>query len=755
VLGVEASKKEKSPAKKNAPRPAAVAPPPAPAKAASAPETATGPVKDYAATRSASGTKTDTPLVEVPQSISVVGAEQIRDQGSQNLGDALRYSPGIVSAAFGLDTRGDFAIARGIKASYFLDGMRTSYGFVANTATAEPYAFERVELLRGPSSMLFGQSSSGGMVNMISKRPQETPHAEVGFDFGSYNFKQTKIDFGGPVTTDSKWLYRVVGLVRDADTQVDYVQNDRLFIAPSLTFKPSRSTSVTLLGTLIDDKGGSVQQSLPHFGTLYPNVLGQKIPVSRFVGEPSDYNNTNQRSATLIADHKFSDALSIHHATRFTRTDNTSHWHFLGTLSSSLMRTINAAVRAPLFNPATAPFLDANQQEVARALLLRETGTDVVTTDTNMTGKFFAGDALHKVTAGVDYTRYNTSGASSPLLVDNLSPLGQKPFNLYKPTYGRNAFYYSFGSFKAVPAGNIPMDARPEETQAQTGAYVQDEVKLGQWSAVLGLRKDWLNIAQTGRADDNVSELTGRASLMYHFASGLKPYVSFSQAFAAQTGSLVVDDPAKPVNPRPAQPLRGDQIEAGVKYQQPGSSLLVSAAVFQLTEKNRLLSDTLSTYDQQGTEARVRGFEIEMVGKVSQDVKVVAAYSYSDAVYTAHINSFEVGTRLEGVPRHLASLWGIYSPTYGALQGWSLGAGVRYTGSTEDYGQLLSGSLGTVKTPSFTLFDAMLAYDEKHWRWQIVGQNLADTYHLVTCTTRGDCGVGQARTIISSLTYRF
>ena len=561
---------------------------------------------------------------------------------------------------------------------------------------------------------------------------------------------------GGPITTDGKWLGRFVGLAREAETQVDFVDNDRIFLAPSLTYRPNSDTSITLLGVWRKDEGGSVQQFLPHAGTLYPNVNGDRVPMSRFIGEPTDYNDTDQQSVTLLLDHKFNPALSLHHGTRYTHTDNTYRTHYTAPLTSDLIGLVNF-VAGTSYNPADAPFLDANQQNIARVFLWRNTETDVLTSDTNLTGKFFTGAIAHKVTGGVDYTRYETGGAGTPILVDNILP-SQSPFNIYNPVYGQNAFYLNFSNpfDPNVPTpDDFPVDPRPDEVQTQTGIYIQDQVKLGAWTAVLGIRKDWLTMEMTGRDDVEQSAVTGRAGLMYHFASGFTPYISYSQAFAAQPGNLVADDPLNPVDLRPADPLEGEQIEIGVKYQPPGLPFVVNVAAFDLKEKNRLVDDILSGFAQQGAEARIRGVEVEAIGKVTENIKLIGTYTFMDSEYTDHFNAYEIGTRVEGVPEHMASLWAIYTFNYGPWQGLSFGGGVRYVGQSTDYGELVTGNLGEVVTPAFTLFDAMVAYEAKHWRWQVTGTNLEDEYHVITCTTRGDCGVGQGRTIITSLTYKF
>jgi iron complex outermembrane recepter protein len=246
---------------------------PAPADAASAPsptqlpvvrvkataeqETATGPVTGYQAKRAATATKTDTALKETPMSVSVITRDLLVDQGATNLQDALNYAAGVRPDAYGLDSRTDSVRIRGGYPDEYLDGLRKNFDYYTSNARSEPFTLERIEVLRGPAAMLYGQGTVGGVVNMVSKRPQAEAQGEVGVQFGSWQRKQVQGDFTGPLTADGAWLYRVVAVVRDADTQVDHVRDDRRVLAPSITLRPSATTSLTLQALTQRDRTGS------------------------------------------------------------------------------------------------------------------------------------------------------------------------------------------------------------------------------------------------------------------------------------------------------------------------------------------------------------------------------------------------------------------------------------------------------------------------------------------------------------------
>ncbi|MFS8037935.1 TonB-dependent siderophore receptor [Xanthobacter sp. AM11] len=734
--------------------------------AARATPSSAGPVIDYVAEDSRVGTKTDTPLAETPQSITVVGSEQMRDQGVQNLQEAIRYVPGVLADGFGVDTRGDYAVIRGVPAEYFIDGLRSSYGYYVNTIAVEPYALDRVEVLRGPASMLYGQTPVGGIINGASKLPLATPRNEATVEYGTFDFAQFKFDSSGPLTKDGTWLYRVVGLARDAGTQVDYVDNDRLMIAPSLTYRPTDDTSITVLANIRDDKSGSTQQFLPQIGTLTPNKFGQRADFSTFVGEPDDYYNTRAQSGTVFFDHKFNDNLKLHSVTRYSHVENDYKSTYGAILTPARMAYFNS-VFGPIFNPADAPFLNAGQSEIARAVTQQFTDTGIFNTDNNLTGTFQTGLFSHEVTAGVDYMRFAVDTVTAGTLVDNALP-GQPRFDMYAPTYGQSTYLFSLYGF-AVSPDAIPMYVLPHEVQSDTGVYIQDQIKAGPWRFILGARQDWLTIEQEGSPTETETATSTRAAVLYETDFGLNPYLSYSTSFTPQPGSVVGTSIYSSVmgqTLKPAKPLLGEQVEAGFKYQHPTLPLVINGAIYELEQRNQIVQPDVLFDAVQGANINVRGFEIEAIGKILPELKIVASYSYTDATYSEYpelygyptgISQFMVGKPVDGIPQHLASLWGVYTVQGGPLRGWSAGGGVRYVGSSQSYGRdIATQKTIDVQTPSYTLFDAMVAFENEHWRWQLTAQNLANTFYVTSCLAyRGDCGVGQARTVITALTYKF
>ena len=413
---------------------------------------------------------------------------------------------------------------------------------------------------------------------------------------------------------------------------------------------------------------------------------------------------------------------------------------------------------------------------------MQATDTEVWNTDTNLTARFSTGAFDHTVLGGLDYRAIRatcssrTSSLTTWLRLRRAFPL-QSIWNIYAPQYGQLGVYVSplpGGGAAFIPADAVKLQNRGREMQQSTGLYIQDQVKLGNWTAVLGLRQDWLDIEQANQPDRSDQATTGRAALLYNFDFGLTPYISYSEAFTPQLGVRVGqnietgrDDTVV------ADALEGEQVEIGFKYQPDGAPFMISAAIYELTERNRIIDIDTFKSSVQGAEVKVRGFEIEAIGKVTRELTAIASYSYTQAEYEKYPDLLPgagagifpaamAGDPVESVPEHLASLWGIYTLHDGFFRGLSVGAGVRYvgklvsTGVTGDVTNYTVIEEISVKTPAYTLFDAMVAYETPEYRWQLTAQNLEDEYFVTACgAMRGDCFVGQGRTITTSFFYKF
>jgi iron complex outermembrane receptor protein len=693
------------------------APEPAPAPAP-VEEGAFSEVEGYVANRSATATKTDTPIIEIPQSISVVTSDEMRDQGATTVQEALRYVPGVYADAYGPDTRGDGELIRGTTPVTYLDGLRLNNGGYWNQMRPDPYTLSRVEVLRGPGSVLYGDSPSGGLVNAVSKRPQPKDKHELGVQYGSFDRLQFQTDLTGKLTADGQWLYRLIGIYRDSNYQTDFVKNDRQLIMPAITWRPTKDTDWTVIGLYQKDETGSSTAFLPLNGTLFYNPNGQ-IPINRFTSEPGwDKYQTTTKAITSLFEHAFSNNFKVYNRLRYSHDDGiyrTMYPNNYTDYSGGFM---------PYF-----PYTDPSRQSLQRIVYGLQTSRNAITADTGGQLDFATGPLTHKVLFGVDLRNLTERSQTAYNLDLN-------PFNLYNPVYGQPQIYFPGTSLAFLPD--------PGLRQTVTGLYLQDQMRLGQWLLTAGIRRDKLESEAEGVPSQEDSATTSRLALMYETSFGLNPYISYSESFNPILGANICATFCKPVE--------GTQYEAGFKYKVSNTAMF-NAAVYQIEEKNRLASGPTPLFSVQDGENRIRGFEVEYVGSVTPDIDIIASYSYIDAVITQ--GDF-IGSNVESVPQNYASLWAKHKLTLFGITGFSIGGGVRYIGESWSTGILpATGQVTTIATPDHTLFDAMFAYEDKNWRFQVTATNLADTIYFSSCLARGDCFYGNRRNVIGTLTYKF
>jgi iron complex outermembrane receptor protein len=678
-------------------------------------ERASGPVNGYVARRSDSATKTDTPLIETPQSVTVVTRQQMTDQAAQSVGQALRYTASVLAETRLSSGRYDSAFIRGFGGSgggagfiNNLDGLRYQRGVNFLVPSYEPWGLERVEVLRGPSSVVFGQVKPGGIVNMVSKRPKDETHGEVQIQTGSFQRAQMAFDIGGPVDPEKTWLYRVVGLGRAADTQVDFTREERIFVAPSVTYRPNGATNFTLMASFQRDPETGFYGFIPAVGTVLPSRAG-RIRSEFFPGEPNfEGYSRNQANLGYAFEHRFNDVFTFRQNVRVSDLE-------------SRFRTVAVAS------------IGADQKTLTRRVTVSNENARTAGMDNQLQADFRTGPLTHKLLFGVD--GYWTDGKAFTGAGGTVQTL-----DFTNPIYGRTPF--------ALPA--LP---GVTQTTSQYGIYLQDQIKLDRLSLLVGGRFDnaeartrALNTGVLTKQDDTAH--TGRVALMYNFDNGFAPYASYSTSFEPVAGTSFAGTPFKPTE--------GEQYEVGFKYELPGANAFIQAAAYELTQTNVSTSDPRNAgFQVQTGEVRARGIEFEARATVFDNLDLIAAYAYTDAEVTKS-NGVDLGKRPTVVPRHMASLWGHYTFRSGMLAGLGLGAGVRYVGEG-------AGDPGnTFFTPDYTLVDAAISYDFgaanpalKAWKLQVNAQNLFDKEYIAGCYAAVQCSFGLRRTVLATLSYRW
>jgi iron complex outermembrane recepter protein len=681
-------------------------------------ESASGHVDGYVATRSGTGTKTDSPLIETPAAISVVTQDQIQAQAAQNISQAVRYTSGTRAETTGADARFDNIYIRGFLADIYLDGMKLfTSGFTQSMI--EPFNLERVEILHGPASVLYGQASPGGLVDLVSKRPTEDPYHEMFLSTGSYGRIQGGVDLSGPIDQNKEWLYRFTASGLDVGSQVDFTRYERVSIAPSLTWRPDKDTTVTFLGMYQNDPQAGFYNQLPPkgVGTLFPLANGQFIPTSFYAGIPSqDQMSREAGQVGYLAEHHFDNVWTVRQNLRYSDT------------------TTEVSTIYPTGISATDP------NSLARSGFSENDKLRAFTLDNQAEAKFATGPFSHTVLFGVDY-QTGTFGYVA----------GAPPAGFVVPTIS-----------VVNPNYNTPVPLVTSSTNNQTfnqvGLYAQDQIKLDHWIALLGVRWDdadsstqtqtfATNTTTTSHLSNEAT--TKRGALLYKFDNGIAPYIQYTESFQPQVG-LAFGGGA-------FAPTTGQQEEAGIKYQ-PNAKSLYTLAVFNLLQQNVLTPDPVhATFSVQTGEIRSRGLELEGKTEIDRSLSLIASYTYLDDVVTRSNVAYEAGRRYVGMPMNSASLWADYTFHGGPLDGFGLAGGVRYLGDTP--GNLTGPTV--LDVPAVTLFDAAVHYDLsglgqqfKGYSFQLNATNLFDKTYVTLCQDNG-CYYGLRRNVIATLRYRW
>ncbi|KJF71196.1 ligand-gated channel [Agrobacterium arsenijevicii] len=660
-----------------------------------------------------SATKTATPAMETPQSVTTVTRKQIDDQNPQTISEALRYTAGVLSDRDS-NSRYDSVFLRGFGAfgtatNYvnYLDGLKLQRGQAFATPSIDPFLLDHVDVLKGPAALLYGQVSPGGLVNQVSREPSNVQSNEVRLEVGTDGRVQSGLYSTGPITSDGTLQYGIGIVGRSSGTRYDDVDEKRLGIAPSLKWQPDEDTSLVISGYYQRDPEGG------YFNSLYPKFLapaGYAGFLSRNlnVGDPNyDAFERTQYGVGYKFEHSFDEQVTVRSNFRYSGVDTD-------------MQSLQ--MNGPMSAAGLIPRWAVHSIEDARGFSF----------DNQAEFKFDTGAVRHTLLAGLDIQHSNSSWE---YLLGGATSL-----NVTNPVYGGNV-----GPFMTA--------INNDQSLRQTGIYLQDQIEIGGLRGVFGVRQDWANQdtdnllagTSTERSDSATSY---RAGLLYLFDNGMAPYVSYATSFEPSTSVDVTGSPFKPTE--------AQQYEVGIKYQPAGLDAVFTLSAFDIRQQNVVYYNASSGFNEQQGEIHSRGLEFEARGNLTRNLELIAAISLLDTEVSESGIASVIGNRPQAVPRYYGSLWANYTVDSGALEGLSIGGGARFVGSS------YSNDANTVKADGYTLLDAALGYDFGAKNPNLKGlqatlnvTNLLDKEYYSSCSSTYYCQYGNGRTVLAGLRYKW
>ncbi|MDM9380814.1 TonB-dependent siderophore receptor [Chlorogloeopsis sp. ULAP01] len=657
----------------------------------------TGEQDGYRVRDSSTATKTDTPLRDIPQSIQVVPRQVIEDQQAARLRDVIKNVPGIASGFVSPRAFSDTFSIRGFDSIFnlltdgLLDVTNQSIGF--NAAT-----IDRVEVLKGPASVLFGQGSLGGIINYVTKQPLREPYYSIEGSAGSYNFYRGAIDLSGPLNPQGTVAYRFNAAAQTTESFIDFYEQQRYVVSPVLSWQLSERTKLTLQAEY-QQVTGPFDIGLPAVGTVLPNPNG-KIPRNRFIGEPNiDDSNNRVFRIGYNFEHRFSD-----------------NWQ----LNSAFRTSLLYLDRELVFSTSLAP----DGRTLNRGFGTQYYTDSIYNLDTYAVGKFSTGSIQHQLVTGFNLSRQDTF-ATNP---------GQAiaPLDLFNPVYG------------ATPTESTsPFNYRNRADSL--GLYVQDQITLGEnFKVLLGGRFDianqtFENLVTSSTSFGQTEVFSPRVGIVYQPIPAISLYASYGQSFNYTTS---VASAAAPL------PQRGTQYEVGIKGEL-SNRLAATLAFYDLTRTNVPTADPNNPLRSiQTGEQNSKGIEFNVSGEILPGWNVIAGYALTDAKITKD-NTFPVGNQINNVPNHSFNLWTTYEIQSGNLQGLGFGLGFFYVGARQ--GDLLN----TFELPSYLRTDAALYYKRGQFRAGINFRNLFNVDYFESAQNRNRVFYGDPFTVQGTISWQF
>jgi len=660
-----------------------------------------------------SATKTTTSAAETPQSITTVTRKQIDDQNPQTVSEALRYTAGVLSDRDS-NSRYDSVFLRGFGAfgtatNYvsYLDGLKLPRGQAFATQSIDPFFLDHIDVLKGPSALLYGQIHPGGLVNQISRSTSPVATNEVRVEGGTDGRIQGGLYSTGPLTSDGTLQYGIGIVGRSSGTRYDDVDERRFGVAPAITWQPDEDTSLTVSGYYQRDPNGG------YFNSIYPKFLAPSAFAGYLdrdfnIGDPTyDSFEREQYGVGYKFEHRFDEGITLRSNFRYSGVD---------------VDMQSFQMNGPITGTGTIPRWAVQSIEDASGFAF----------DNHAQFDFDTGPVKHKVIAGLDIQRTESSwqyllGGASAIDVTN-------------PVYG-------------LPVGPMGTFLDNDQTLRQTGVYLQDQIEVDRLRAIVGIRHDWTkqgtdnNLASSSSSQS--SEATSyRAGLLYLFDNGLAPYASYSTSFEPTVGTDAAGNPFRPTE--------AEQYEIGLKYQPTGLDLLFTLSAFDIRQENTLTPGTVPGFNVQQGEIRSRGLEFEARGNLTSNIELIAALTLLDTEVSKSNTAGIEGNRPQAVPTYYGSLWANYLVDTGILEGLTIGGGVRYVGSS------YTDDANTIKADGYTLVDAAARYDFGARNPDLKGfsatlnvTNLFDKDYYSSCSSSTYCQYGNGRTVLAGLRYRW
>ncbi len=654
-------------------------------------------------------TRTDTPIRDIPQSIQVVPRQVLEDRQVTRLEEALQNVSGVFSGNNFGGTIDNFNIRGFADSTTLRDGFKDSFT-ESGLILRDPANIEQVEVLKGPASVLYGNVEPGGVVNVVTKKPLAEPYYNANLAIGTYSFYRPSIDLSGPLTPDQQLLYRLNIAYENAGSFRDFVNSERVFVAPVFSWQIGQQTDLSINTSYLYDRR-TFDRGIVAIGKGVAD-----IPRDRFLGEPGDFRQSEQTNISYNLEHRFNDNLKIRNAFQYLQNNET-------------VKNTNA--------------LELNEEtgELSRDYFDNANAFKIYAMQTELTNKFNTGSVEHQLVVGFDLQRSTLEGffkTPSDAFDTSIEARFTPSINIYDPIYNQ----------RPRPDRFELIFLRDDKTTVNLlGIFLQDQIAItdnlkflisGRFDSVTQEVDDKLNESETSQSNDAFSP---RIGIVYQPVEPVSLYASYSRSFAPNSG-IRADGSL-------LEPTRGTQYEVGVRTQL-NERFTATLAAYQITKTNISTADPIEeAFSIAIGEQRSRGIELDVAGEILPGLNVIAAYSNTSAEITESTD-FTVGNKIPNVPRNQASLWTTYELQNGDLQGLGFGLGFYYVDSR------LGDLDNSFQLPSYVRTDAAIFYRRDNWRTGINVQNLFDVGYFATSEIgRNTVIPGAPITVIGSFSIEF